>query len=473
MRLPEAFRRLYKRWRNDIHFFAREMMRMEPSEQQSELLQAIEDFTLGRPGSKRHIAVMSAQGCGKTIVTNVGMLWRTFRHVRAPTYVTAPTMRQATTVWMGSLRRQIDAAHPVIRKTVHVDNTKATLCKMNGWEIHALTASKQEALQGHHHPHMTILVEEASGVGLDIMEVIEGTSTERDNMVCMIGNPNSKASPLYPPFANQRRKWKQLQWSGLDSPFVTEENLEYLRDKYGEDSDIYRVRGLGQWPKDDPGIVISLDEIEKCLKLDMREMSMLGKGVQQFGVDLARFGGDETVVFQRKGNAIVDWKFMSHVEPVEAMNWALSQMHEWSWREHNTYFVVDASGIGQGVVGEYHRRGLHTKEFHTQGTASLSNIYANAMTEAWFHVRDLMRAGKCYLPNDTRLIEQLSSRMYGFDTKNRLLIEPKKEYRKRTTLESPDRADAFVLAFYEAYRSGARVTKKEAGSAVGARVFRR
>ena len=52
------------------------------------------------------------------------------------------------------------------------------------------------------------------------------------------------------------------------------------------------------------------------------------------------------------------------------------------------------------------------------------------------------------LPNDDDLMAQLSIRRYSMTSKGKVLIERKKEMKKRG-LPSPDRAEAVVMAFYE------------------------
>jgi hypothetical protein len=82
--------------------------------------------------------------------------------------------------------------------------------------------------------------------------------------------------------------------------------------------------------------------------------------------------------------------------------------------------------------------------------------YENRGTETWATVRTLLQ--ECFskhlqgqkpdieLPNDDRLITQLTQRKYRMTSKGKIALERKEDMKKRG-LDSPDRADAVVLAF--------------------------
>lgn len=397
------------------------------------------------------------------------MLWRSFRAIDAPGYVTAPTMRQCRDVWLGEMRRRVQAAHPLMKQLIDVDAAKVTIAGRRGWGIRAITASKPENLAGIHHPFMTILLEEASGIDRDIVETVEGTSSEPENMIVAIGNPTTRDSSFYDFFTSRRENWTTFGINSIDSEFYSRENIEYLRDTYGENSDVFRVRVLGEFPHADPNCVVSLEDLEACTTTDPVELSMLSDR-KQFGIDLARFGGDECVVFQRKGGAVIDWQTWSHVEPSVPIEWAFRQQHDWGWHDEEAWFVPDASGIGQGVLHVFYDAGKKMHPFHSHGTPAKPREFADKMTEAWFQFARKASAKELHIPNDPRLLRQLSSRQYQLDPKGRIKIESKKDYVKRTESESPDRADALVMAFYDQVSTGARVTQRKGGETVGTSV---
>jgi hypothetical protein len=79
--------------------------------------------------------------------------------------------------------------------------------------------------------------------------------------------------------------------------------------------------------------------------------------------------------------------------------------------------------------------------------------YSNRGTEIWFEtIREIEKCA-LILPDDQVFFDQATCRRRLYDTKGRLIAEPKKEMFKRG-LTSPDRADA-VLGSLWCRRSGA------------------
>jgi hypothetical protein len=118
--------------------------------------------------------------------------------------------------------------------------------------------------------------------------------------------------------------------------------------------------------------------------------------------------------------------------------------------------------MGQGVMYAFHEAGKNIKEFHTQGSAFRSSMFANVYSEAWFFLRKLLREGIVHLPNDMRLVRQLTTRQYYTDNKGRIKVESKDEWKDRLQIdESPDRADAVVMAFYPHLSVEAKVVTRK------------
>jgi hypothetical protein len=83
--------------------------------------------------------------------------------------------------------------------------------------------------------------------------------------------------------------------------------------------------------------------------------------------------------------------------------------------------------------------------------------------ELWWCARDWFRSLEVKIPNDGKLIAELTLPTYGFTSSGKTKIESKDEIKKRTAKtassvgKSPDRADALCLTF----ATGVMVTRKE------------
>lgn len=434
--------------RDDIFKFC-EALNFKPTWQQRLLLEAVQR------GEKR-VSVKSGQGTGKSKVSGVVGLWRLLRNPDSLLVVTAPTMRQCKDVWLAEVRRTVQDADPIIKRVVDVTMSAIKVAGLETWRAELVTSTKPENAQGKHNPHLTVIAEEASGIPRNIIETFEGTLTNDDALFLMIGNPNTRDCGFFDCFNSHRHRWEAITFNSEESPIVSKENIEYLKEKYGEESDVYRIRVKGEFPLNDPSCVISAEQLEVVTKTDMLEMSKILRGnkpARQFGIDFARFGADETVIFQRLGNAIINWKVMHKVEPDVAVNYAFRLEHESAWKSEDTWYVPDAGGMGQGIMHKFHNANKNVLEFHNNHKSGKE--YDNRVTEAWFAFANLVKSGKCKIPRDPRLLQQLSTRQYYTTAKGKLILEAKDDYKKRMAgavdegASSPDRADALVLAFYD------------------------
>ena len=223
---------------------------------------------------------------------------------------------------------------------------------------------------------------------------------------------------------------------------------------YGRDSDAYRIRVLGEFPLQDPNCVLSEELVlgvmgnpslmQKCVRLGRVGT---GKPVKQFGIDFARFGGDESTIFRRSGYHVAEWARYSHVDPTHVVDKAYHMQRMTSWPDSGTWFVADAGGMGQGIMHRFYEASKNIVEFHSQGRP-FSPDFDNRITEAWFNFARLVKARNCSLPKDNLLAAQLATRRYYTTRKGKLIIESKNDYIKRG-YNSPDRADGCVLCFWD------------------------
>ena len=109
-------------------------------------------------------------------------------------------------------------------------------------------------------------------------------------------------------------------------------------------------------------------------------------------------------------------------------------------------FAVDETGIGVGLVDPLRDLGWSVCGVHAGTRSTMPNEYYNLISE--LYMEDGKHAIKvCSIRNDELLISQLLQRQFEFfqSSKQRRLV-PKDVLRKKG-LGSPDRADAFILAF--------------------------
>jgi hypothetical protein len=458
------FGEFYDAMRRDIYVFCR-ALNYQPSHQHRQLLDAVQAAIHGKAPAK--IAVKSGQGPGKTKCSGVVGLYLLLCAPYTKLLLTAPTMAQCKDAWLAEAKRTVRGADPLLQRLYNFTNTGIGVLghKPADWGCIMRTATKAENAQGQHAKDMHLIVEEASGVAKEIIEQYKGTLSNPNAIFIQIGNPNSRDCPFFDCFHSQKHRWSTYTWSAEDVPasewFDPQRNRD-LEDEYGRESDVYRVRVLGEFPNSDPNCVISSEDVEACMDRKLLIPCTKLSTAKQLGIDFARFGGDESAIYRRSGNAIVESFVKSKVDPEDALAKAVQMMTLAGWRRDDTWFIADAGGLGQGMMGGMHRQGLRVVEFHNGGRAQDSQ-YANKITQAYFELAKMLRAKEAYMPYDRTLVTQLSGRQYYLNTKGKLILEKKEDYVKRGN-DSPDRADGAVMAMWNHPVVSAAISSMMSGS---------
>lgn len=162
-----------------------------------------------------------------------------------------------------------------------------------------------------------------------------------------------------------------------------------------------------------------------------------------FGVDVARFGDDKSVIYVRQGLATLEIKKYAGVD---LFQFSENVMHK--IKEYNPDAVfIDVVGVGAGVVDM-----LRSKQFGAGVTGINSGskpqndqLFLNKRIEMWWRIKEWLELGGC-IPADTELRVDLVSPLYSYDSANRMKLE-KKEDMKARGIKSPDVADALALTF--------------------------
>ncbi|MEK7862616.1 MAG: hypothetical protein AAB295_05060, partial [Chloroflexota bacterium] len=294
----------------------------------------------------------------------------------------------------------------------------------------------------------------AQGVARDIFETVQGTLSNEDSLFMAIGNPTTNDCAFADIFGKARKLWRphtfDCEHAAAKYPhIVSPERNRLLAEQYGKDSDVYRVRVLGEFPSSSPRCIVALGDLEACQNNSKVACAVMNSRERSFGIDLAAYGADESVAYRRAGNAIVEQAIFQNRDPSDVVAAAFRMQSACGWRGPDCTYVFDAGGMGAGVRHLFDSRSdCNYVAFHTQSSAVDSHEYSDRMTEAWFHFAKLTRSRSLFLPNDPILTQQLTTRQYDLDPKGRLRVESKRRYIERTKESSPDRADAIVMAFY-------------------------
>lgn len=450
--VSDRFARRFKEACRNIFAYC-DLLNFKPTHQQGALFSAIQ-LEAELPPQKRlkRFAVKSGQGPGKTAAAGVVGSWRCLRRHKGMSVVTAPTQRQVRDVYMAELARLFSKADPELQQLVQIDAYRMRVAETRDWEIKAVTSNKPENVQGYHQPNLTFIFDEASGIPRPIWEVVLNTLTNEDSLLLAIGNPNESDTAFHDCFYSSSDLWHTFTWNAEEAPHVDKNNLKRIEQEFGRDSDVYRVRVLGEFPRQDPTSIMSSEDLLACTKnrLDVCALEPWGSMERAFGIDLARFGSDESVICVRRGRAMLKMEVFVKKEPAYVLQRAMVIQNDLGWPNEKCVYVVDASGPGQGAMYLLHEAKKRVLEFYSQGTPRNPRKFKDKISEAWFDVRDLVKERAGHLPKDRRTLHQLGNRKFMMK-KGLIVIESKDEYKKRIGTDeatSPDRADGTILAFY-------------------------
>ncbi len=172
------------------------------------------------------------------------------------------------------------------------------------------------------------------------------------------------------------------------------------------------------------------------------------------GVDVARFGGDRTVVFPRRGRAALAPRVFRGLDLMQGVGVISSAILEL----RPAAVFIDATGMGAGVVDRLRELGHRVSGIEFGGAAH-NPKFANRRAEMWCALANWLREGGC-IPQDESLISDLCAPKYFFDSSGRQRLEPKEDI-KRRGLPSPDLADALALTFAKPVTGAAKSVQQE------------
>lgn len=452
------FRERIPAYKKNPVLFAREVLLFNPDEWQKEVL-----IDLAR---KPKVAVKSGHGVGKTGLEAVALLWFLCCFPYPRIVATAPTKQQLHDVLWSEISKWMSKSH-LLSKILKWTKTYIYMVGYEKrWFAVARTATKPENMQGFHEDNMLFIVDEASGVADPIMEAILGTLSGVNNKLLMCGNPTRASGTFFDAFNADRVLYKCHTVSSADSPRTNKENIESLIRKYGRESNVVLVRVFGKFPNQEDDVFISLSIIEQCGNKVYELPEDKGMPYIVFGVDVARFGDDETVIYRNVKGKL---KLVVHRRGQDLMatvgdivvqyRKVLKDFPEYKGR---IYINIDDTGLGGGVTDRLNEvkreQKLHQLfvipinaaeriDTDTNENKEAAEYYNNITTHMWAVLRDLLSDKQIEIEDDADTFAQLSIRKYFMASNGKLELESKKEMKKRG-VSSPDRADAAALSVY-------------------------
>ena len=432
--LKSGLSTIVKQYYNDPVGFVKGIFKVNPTEQQAAVLKSL--------AQSKKVSCRAGHGVGKSALASWAVYWFLLTRPFPKIICTAPTFHQLHDVLWAELskwRRNsalITEAFEWTQKRIEAKWAKTD------WFAAARTPEKAEGFQGRHAGHILLIVDEASGISQEIFEASEGMLTGENSYVLLLGNPTKNSGYFYDSHNRDKDFWATHVLPCHDSPLVHQDYIDDMAGKWGVDSNVYRVRVLGEFPDSEEDVLIPRDWVISAVNRDIQPQP---NDPVTIGVDVARGGGDYSVILIRKGNKVLSIDKYNYPDTMSLTGTVMEAVHKWK----PSAVFVDVIGVGAGVYDRLRENGVAgVYPVNVSESAGQKHKYFRMRDELWHRTRELFEQRIISIPDDKELVDELSMvKVLAPDSAGRLKVESKKQMKTRGE-QSPNKADALCLTNY-------------------------
>jgi hypothetical protein len=432
------------------------------------------------------VAIKSAHEVGKSFILARIIAWfiSVFPPGDAFAVTSAPTFPQVRAI----LWRELNRVHRFYGLPGKMNQTEWNI----GEELVAFGRKPDDnaptAFQGLHALNFLVAFDEGGGIVKNLYDAGESLIANEGGKFVVIGNPddpNTEFGNICKPGSG----WHVITISAFDSPNLTNEKVpddlrkrliskgwvEERAKRWGTTSPIYQSKVLGEFPDVSDDTLIEPRFVTAAI-----EKQLEAKGVSELGVDVARYGRNESVIYHRIGPVVRLHKTTRKRDLMHLCGEICSAVLETG----ATAVKIDDAGMGGGVtdrLNEIKREDGMSPLRHCEivpinvGMAATERVvervegrmilakqrFANLKAEITWQLRDLFVNGEIDIGDDEDTQAQLTAIKYNLNSRGLIEIEKKEDMEKRLgglggvtgESKSPDRFDGMVLCLADVPRS--------------------
>lgn len=447
-----------RRWRFEPWTFVRQVLGAEPDFWQLEFLYALVGRDAnGNPMPKAYMrfALQACKGPGKSTVLAWAMWWFMLTRLHPKIVacsITADNLKD--NLWAELSKWQKRSSLLTTTFTWTQDriydprNQETWFMSARSFPKSASPQQQADTLAGIHADAVMFVLDESGGIPPGVLATADAglanVGEGREAFLLQAGNPTDVTGALFQAAVTQRPLWwvKEISGDPDDPRRAARVSIEWAREQiriYGRNHPFVLVNVLGRFPPGGANTLISLHDVTAA-----RDRKLTPNLYHDFplilGVDIARFGDDETAMCLRQGPLVHPIVTLRNSSTMNTAGQVIRMMEE---HEPDAVFI-DVTGIGAGVVDRLIELN-HEVVGIEFGSASDDPACFNKRAEMWWSLSKWVR-GQVAIPDDPHLISELPAPMYKFHSDGKIVIESKEDMKKRG-LPSPDRADALGLTF--------------------------
>lgn len=420
-------------------------------EKQTEIAESVRDH--------RRTAVKSCHGSGKSFLSARIVLWYLHAFPGSMVLTTAPTNNQVENILWRELRSAAAAKRkPLLGRPLNVRYDIDADWYALGFKA---ADTQPDRFQGFHSTYPLVIIDEAAGVAPTVYEALDAVMTSENARMLLIGNPTNPSGVFYDAFHSQRSIYNLITIAADDTPnikagrtvrpyLITQQWIDDAVTKFGADSAYVQSRVHAQFPRTGTDNLIALGWVEESARRIDAVDPAPDAGPVDAGVDVARSGEDETVIYLRRGLDVLGFDAWNGYDLMQSVGRIRNTLEPYTVGT----IKVDVIGMGAGVADRLRELGYNVMDVNVSTSASDAEKWPNLRHELWWELRELFHRNEVNGVIDETTMGQLTSVKYGFDSRHSMPIIESKEQMKKRGLKSPDRAEALMLAFANVDQGG-------------------
>ena len=422
-------------YRNDPVLFVKNVLGATPQPWQEDFLRAV-------ARGERRISVRAGHGVGKSTVCSWALIWHMVTRFPQKSVVTAPTSAQLFDALYSETKAWINKLPPALKELFEVFSDRIVLKdspESSFISARTSSAERPEALAGIHSEHVLLVIDEASAVHEAVFEAAAGSMSGHAATTIMISNPTRNSGLFYKTHHVLASDWFRMHVSCLNSPLVSSDFVKQIKATYGEDSNAYRIRVLGEFALADDDTLIPADLVDSAIDRDI--VTPEDEEIV-YGVDVARYGTDRTALCKRRGNVVLEIKSWGGLDLMQTVGTVVNEAK----LDNPTEICVDTIGLGSGVADRLREMGYNVVDVNVDESSAMNPNANKLRDDLWMSVKDWLGTRAVKLPKDESLRQELVAPRYTFTSLGKIVVESKDSMRRRG-MRSPDLADALCLTF--------------------------
>jgi hypothetical protein len=439
----------------DPALWAKEVLGKHLWSKQREIAQSVVDNT--------HTAVVSCNGAGKSGLAGILAVWWVAVHdVRDVAVIcSAPTYIQIARVLFKEIQDNFRLAkehgHTLPGYITQSQEWKLEDGTVMAWGRRPADKDIVSAFQGIHRRYVMVILDEAGGIPNDLYTATEAVTNTEGARVLAIGNPDQRGTPFHKIF-KEDPTWNKIKISAFDTPNFTDEKnevppellplliqpewVERQKISWGEDSARYKSKIMAEFPDEADNTFFSQSAIDKGIDTEIEEDFNISAVL---GVDLARFGEDDSKVYINRGGRVRLLQSWTKATSIESA----TRIHNLAIETGAKEVRIDGAGLGGPIVDQVVALAddRYVVISMMGSAASPDNTrWLNARAYNFDSLREQLFNNRIDIdPDDKALLDELLMIQYKFSAKGAIQIESKDDMKSRG-VKSPDSLDALVYA---------------------------